>query len=154
MSPKTLDLLNLLPTGTALPKKLEFEPLLVQLEWIMKTVILAGGFGTRLAEETETKPKPMVEIGSQPILWHIMKHYSYYGFQEFVIALGYKGDTIRRYFLDYAELHSDIAVDLRTGKVSFENHSDPEPWLVHLIETGVPDKYWRARPASETTAWS
>ncbi len=78
----------------------------------MKTVILAGGLGTRLAEETGVKPKPMVEIGGQPILWHVMKHYSEHGFNEFVVALGYKGEMIKRYFLDYYPLFGDLTIDL------------------------------------------
>ena len=76
----------------------------------MKVAILAGGLGTRLAEETELKPKPMVEVGGRPILWHILKHYAYYGWNHFVIALGYKGDTIKRYFLDYHSSHSKLTV--------------------------------------------
>jgi glucose-1-phosphate cytidylyltransferase len=102
----------------------------------MKTVILAGGLGTRLAEETDLKPKPMVEIGGRPILWHIMKHFSYYGFHELVVALGYKGDVIRRYFLDYAALRSNISVDLASGRTSLEDQAPAEPWQVHLVETG------------------
>lgn len=102
----------------------------------MKVVILAGGLGTRLAEETEVRPKPMVEIGGRPILWHIMKHYAQAGFTEFVIALGYKGDIIKRYFLDFCHLHGDMTLSLRTGSVSTAApHS--EDWTVHLIETGA-----------------
>jgi glucose-1-phosphate cytidylyltransferase len=101
----------------------------------MKVVILAGGLGTRLAEETEVKPKPMVEIGERPILWHIMKHYSHYGFNEFFIALGYKGDVIKRYFLDYFSLNGSLTVDVARGRV--ERHDrDCEDWLVHLMDTG------------------
>ena len=84
---------------------------------LMKVVILAGGLGTRLTEETETRPKPMVEIGGRPILWHIMKLYAHYGFKEFVIALGYKGEVIKRYFLDYAKLQSNFTVNLFSGDV-------------------------------------
>ena len=102
----------------------------------MKTVILAGGLGTRLAEETDVKPKPMVEIGGRPILWHIMKHYAHYGFGEFVVPLGYRGDLIRRYFLDYATFRTNISVDLRSGRVELEEQAPSEPWLVHLVETG------------------
>ena len=102
----------------------------------MKVVILAGGRGTRLAEETSVRPKPMVEIGGYPILWHIMNIYACRGFKEFVLALGYKGDVIRRYFLDYAALRSNISVDLRTGRTSVDRASASEPWLVHLVETG------------------
>src|SRR5437762_12001996 len=101
----------------------------------MKTVILAGGLGTRLAEETEARPKPMVEIGGRPILWHILKHYSYYGFKDFFIALGYKGDVIKRYFLDYHRLAGSMTIDLLTGCVdAYDRHWDD--WRLHLIETG------------------
>jgi glucose-1-phosphate cytidylyltransferase len=102
----------------------------------MKVVILAGGLGTRLAEETEIRPKPMVEIGGYPILWHILKIYSSQGFREFYVALGYKGDTIKRYFLDYHQLCGDMSVDISSGKVEVldTNHSDD--WKVHLIDTG------------------
>jgi glucose-1-phosphate cytidylyltransferase len=102
----------------------------------MKTVILAGGLGTRLAEETGVKPKPMVEIGGQPILWHVMKHYSEHGFNEFVVALGYKGEMIKRYFLDYYPLFGDLTIDLATGAVTADN-SECEPWVVHLADTGA-----------------
>lgn len=103
----------------------------------MKVVILAGGFGTRLAEETEVKPKPMVEIGGKPILWHIMKHYTHYGFKEFFIALSYKGEIIKRYFVDYYTLNGNLTVHLADGKV--EVHSKDrgdEDWVVNLIDTG------------------
>lgn len=102
----------------------------------MKVVILAGGFGTRLAEETDRVPKPMVEIGERPILWHIMKHYAYYGFKEFFIALGYKGQVIKRYFVDYCELGSSLTVCLADGAVSVHD-GDREDWVVHLIDTGL-----------------
>jgi glucose-1-phosphate cytidylyltransferase len=102
----------------------------------MKVVILAGGVGTRLAEETEIKPKPMVEIGGKPILWHIMKHYSHYGFKDFIIALGYKGDYIKKYFMDYASLNSDITINMKTGKVKKKNESD-EDWNIQLVDTGI-----------------
>jgi glucose-1-phosphate cytidylyltransferase len=101
----------------------------------MKVVILAGGLGTRLAEETEVKPKPMVEIGGRPILWHIMKHYSHYGFNEFYIALGYKGEAIKRYFMDYTLLNSSMTINLGSGKVDMYNN-DAQNWIVHLIDTG------------------
>jgi glucose-1-phosphate cytidylyltransferase len=101
----------------------------------MKVVILAGGLGTRLAEETEVKPKPMVEIGGQPILWHILKHYAYYGYKEFFIALGHKGEVIKRYFMDYHDLRGDLVVDLASGRVDRRTAGD-EDWVVHLIETG------------------
>lgn len=102
----------------------------------MKVAILAGGAGTRLAEETEIKPKPMVEIGGRPILWHIMRHYAHYGFKHFVIALGYKGEVIKRYMLDYCSLHSNLTVHLRTGEVRREGNFIPD-WTVELIETGI-----------------
>ena len=101
----------------------------------MKVVILAGGLGTRLTEETETRPKPMVEIGGRPILWHIMKLYAHYGFREFVVALGYKGDVIKRYFLDYAKLQSNFTVNLGSGDV-MRRGSQVEDWTVHLVDTG------------------
>jgi glucose-1-phosphate cytidylyltransferase len=103
---------------------------------LMKVVILAGGLGTRLTEETETRPKPMVEIGGKPILWHIMKLYAHYGFKEFVIALGYKGEVIKRYFLDYAKLQSNLTVNLSSGDV-MRRGGPLEDWTVHLIDTGI-----------------
>jgi glucose-1-phosphate cytidylyltransferase len=102
----------------------------------MKTIILCGGMGTRLREETEYKPKPMVEIGGRPILWHIMKHYSYYGFNEFILALGYKGDVIRDYFLNYYKYNRDFTVDLSNGNVNIENEGSKNNWKVTLVETG------------------
>ena len=102
----------------------------------MKVVILAGGLGTRLAEETEVKPKPMVEVGEKPILWHIMKHYACYGFNEFIIALGYKGDVIKRFFLEHTALHHSFSIDMKTGKVRTGKEA-PENWLVHLVDTGL-----------------
>ena len=102
----------------------------------MKVVILAGGLGTRLAEETEVKPKPMVEIGQQPILWHIMKYYSHYGFNEFFLALGYKGEVIKRYFLDYFSLSGSLTVDVANGRVQ-RHDRECEQWLVHLMDTGA-----------------
>ncbi len=101
----------------------------------MKVVILAGGLGTRLAEETEVKPKPMVEIGGQPILWHIMQHYAYYGFKEFFVAVGYKAEVIKRYFLDYYSLNGSMTIDLSSGGVR-PQAKECEDWMVHLIETG------------------
>jgi glucose-1-phosphate cytidylyltransferase len=99
-------------------------------------VILCGGLGARLAEQTEVRPKPLVEIGGRPILWHIMKHYSRYGFNEFVLALGYKGDQIKRYFLDYYALGRDMTIALQDGAVVPLNRNNTEPWRVHLIDTG------------------
>lgn len=101
-----------------------------------KVVILAGGFGTRLSEETHLRPKPMVEIGSQPILWHIMKMYSYYGFNNFVICLGYKGYMIKEYFSNYFLHQSDVTIDLKNNSIT--SHRNPcEPWNVTLIDTGL-----------------
>ncbi len=101
----------------------------------MRTVILAGGFGTRLGEETVSKPKPMVEIGGRPILWHIMKSYHHYGHREFVLALGYKGEVIKRYFRDYHSLSTDFTVSLKSGEI--QTHAkDIEDWLVHAFDTG------------------
>lgn len=92
--------------------------------------------GTRLREETEYKPKPMVEIGGRPILWHIMKHYTHYGFNEFVLALGYKGDYIRNYFLNYYKYNRDFTVDLSNGNVEILNKGSMNDWKVTLVETG------------------
>lgn len=102
----------------------------------MKVVILAGGLGTRLAEETDVIPKPMVEIGGKPILWHIMKHYAHYGFKEFFIALGYKSDIIKRYFLDYYTLNGSMTIDFSNGNVEMQN-KECEDWLLHLQDTGM-----------------
>ncbi len=104
----------------------------------MEALILCGGLGTRLREETEFKPKPMVEIGGHPILWHIMKHYRVYGIRDFVLCLGYKGDAIRDFFLNYKTRNSDIAVDLATGAVeSLGSNGSHEDWRVLLAETGA-----------------
>ena len=101
----------------------------------MKTVILAGGLGSRLSEETELKPKPMVEIGDRPILWHILKIYTHYGITDFMIALGYKGELIKRYFWELAHLDGDLVVRLGSGAV--ENSTErPENWNVQLMDTG------------------
>jgi glucose-1-phosphate cytidylyltransferase len=101
----------------------------------MKVVILAGGLGSRLAEETELKPKPMIEIGGHPILWHIMKHYAHYGFKEFFIALGYRGDVIKRFFMDYHSLDGSMSIDLASGQVDRQDREN-EDWVVHLKNTG------------------
>lgn len=102
----------------------------------MKVAILAGGFGTRIAEETEVKPKPMVEIGGRPILWHIMMHYAHYGFNEFVIALGYKGEYIKRWMKDFCFLEGDITIETGSGRVVLHGNRVPE-WKMHLVETGL-----------------
>ncbi len=103
----------------------------------MKVGILAGGHGTRLAEETEIKPKPMVEIGGRPILWHIMMHYSCYGHDNFVIALGYKGEVIKRYMVDYCSLNSNLTVNLRAGRVDTHDNGAIQDWTIELIDTGL-----------------
>jgi len=101
----------------------------------MNVVILAGGLGTRLAEETEIKPKPMVEIGEHPIVWHIMKSYAHYGFTDFFLALGYKGEIIKRYFLDHYSLGGSLRVNLASGRVE-DLEKETEPWVVNLMDTG------------------
>ncbi len=102
----------------------------------MKVLLLAGGFGTRLSEETDIRPKPMVEIGGKPILWHIMKLYSKYGFNEFVILLGYKGYYIKEYFANYFLHQSDVTIDMLDGSMKVHNNSS-EPWKVTLLDTGL-----------------
>jgi glucose-1-phosphate cytidylyltransferase len=102
----------------------------------MKVVILAGGFGTRLSEETDVKPKPMVEIGGKPILWHIMKTYSSHGFNDFVILLGYKGYVIKEYFSNYFLHQSDVTIDLENNSIDV-HENECEPWKVTLLETGL-----------------
>ncbi|HWR26758.1 MAG TPA: glucose-1-phosphate cytidylyltransferase [candidate division Zixibacteria bacterium] len=102
----------------------------------MKVAILAGGYGTRLAEETDIRPKPMVEIGGKPILWHIMMQYAHYGFKDFVIALGYKGEAIKKYMVDYCSLNSDLTIDLKTGRIEIEEGYKPD-WKVKLVDTGT-----------------
>lgn len=102
----------------------------------MKVVILAGGLGTRLSEETVVKPKPMVEIGGMPILWHIMKIYSAHGFNEFIVCLGYKGYLIKEYFANYFLHQSDVTIDMRTNQVQVHN-SQAEPWKITLVDTGI-----------------
>lgn len=104
----------------------------------MKIALLAGGYGTRLAEETKIRPKPMVEVGGRPILWHIMKQYSHYGFNDFVIALGYKGEDIKKYFADYCSLNGNLTVRIgQSGEWGVMPHGETHPpWNVDLIETG------------------
>lgn len=101
----------------------------------MKVVILAGGLGTRFPEETDIKPKPMIEIGGRPILWHIMMHYAHYGFKHFILALGYKGEVIKKYMVDFCSLNSNITVNLRNGEVKIHDGYKAD-WVVDLIDTG------------------
>ena len=105
----------------------------------MKVAILAGGRGSRLAEETEIKPKPMVEIGGHPILWHIMKIYDHYDFADFVIALGYRGEVIKKYMVDYCSISDNLTVDIGDGTVHHHDGERPD-WTVELIDTGIPTK--------------
>ena len=102
----------------------------------MKVLLLAGGLGTRLSEETEIRPKPMAEIGGRPILWHIMKGYAHYGFTEFVILLGYRGYYIKEYFANYFLHQSDVTIDLSTNEIKVHNNTS-EPWKVTLLDTGL-----------------
>jgi glucose-1-phosphate cytidylyltransferase len=102
----------------------------------MKVAILAGGLGSRIQEETEVKPKPMVEIGGRPILWHIMKIYAHQGFRDFVVALGYKGDYVKRYMVDYAALEGDLTIGLREGRVEAHGTGERDDWNVALVDTG------------------
>lgn len=102
----------------------------------MKVVLLAGGFGTRISEESHLKPKPMIEIGDKPILWHIMKHYSYYGYNEFIICLGYKGNVIKEFFANYYLYTSDVTFDLGNNDITIHNNY-AEPWKVTLVDTGL-----------------
>ncbi|MCW7493175.1 glucose-1-phosphate cytidylyltransferase [Leptospira sp. 2 VSF19] len=103
----------------------------------MKTIILAGGFGTRLAEYTDVIPKPMVTIGNKPMLWHIMKSYSFHGYKDFVLALGYKAELVKDYFLNYYKLSSDFTVNLKNGEIDFLNISEALDWKVTLVDTGL-----------------
>jgi len=102
----------------------------------MKVLLLAGGFGTRLSEETSFRPKPMVEIGGKPILWHIMNIYAWHGFDEFVVALGYRGDFIKEYFLNFFALNNDITIDLVSGTTEIHEGRQPR-WKIDLVDTGV-----------------
>jgi glucose-1-phosphate cytidylyltransferase len=103
---------------------------------MMKVVLLAGGMGTRISEETDLRPKPMIEVGGKPILWHIMKHYSHFGFDEFIICLGYKGEIIKNYFANYHLLQSDVTIDLSHNRILHHNVY-AEPWKVTLVDTGL-----------------
>ena len=102
----------------------------------MKAVILAGGFGTRLSEETEIKPKPMVEIGGKPMLWHVMKIFSHYGINEFIILLGYKSYMVKEYFANYFLHQSDVTIDLKSNSMKIHK-SQAEPWKITLLDTGL-----------------
>lgn len=102
----------------------------------LKTIILSGGFGTRISEETNLKPKPMIEVGGKPILWHIMKIYSFYGFNSFLVALGYKGDLIKKFFLEYIDYSGDISI-LVKNKKKIITRKDFENWEIGLVDTGV-----------------
>src|SRR5271169_399095 len=101
----------------------------------MKVVLLAGGLGTRIGEETYLRPKPMIEVGGRPILWHIMKIYSSFGLNDFIICLGYKGEVIKEYFMNYRMHRSDVTVDLAGDHVEFAS-AKVEPWKVSLVDTG------------------
>jgi glucose-1-phosphate cytidylyltransferase len=103
----------------------------------VKVVILAGGLGTRLAEETEVRPKPMVEIGGRPILWHILKIYHHHGYRHFVIALGYKGEHIKRWLVEYCSYHGNLTVSSRDGEVRRHGGSHREDWTIELVDTGL-----------------
>jgi glucose-1-phosphate cytidylyltransferase len=102
----------------------------------MKAVILAGGLGTRLSEETGLRPKPMVEVGGKPILWHIMNIHAAHGIREFIIAVGYKGEMIKEYFLNFYAINNDISIDLSTGKTTIHDGKQPK-WTVHIVDTGL-----------------
>ena len=102
----------------------------------MKVVILCGGMGTRLREETEYKPKPLVEIGGRPILWHIMKSYSHYGFKDFILCLGYKGKMIKDYFLNYEIMNNDFTLKLGSNNIKFHNSYKEKDWTITFAETG------------------
>jgi glucose-1-phosphate cytidylyltransferase len=103
----------------------------------MKVVILAGGRGSRISEETDVKPKPMVEVGGKPILWHIMQHYSHYGFNDFVLALGYRADYIKRYVIDYCKLSANLTIKLRSGDIMRHSSNGSSDWTVQLVDTGL-----------------
>ena len=103
----------------------------------MKAVILAGGLGTRLSEETVLRPKPMIEIGTRPILWHIMNIYAKHGIEEFIIALGYKGEVIKQYFMNFYAIQNDITVDLGSGETTIRNNGKHARWKIHLVDTGL-----------------
>lgn len=103
----------------------------------MKVVILAGGFGTRISEESHLKPKPMIEIGGQPILWHILKEYSHYGYNDFIICCGYKAEVIKSYFYNYYMLHSDVTFDFSDNNKMIMHNNVAEPWKITVVDTGL-----------------
>lgn len=103
----------------------------------MKVIILAGGMGTRISEESHLKPKPMIEIGDRPILWHIMKIYSHYGYNDFIICLGYKGNAVKEFFLNYLVYESDVTFNFRNGREMFTHQHSAEKWTVTLVDTGL-----------------
>lgn len=105
-------------------------------ETSMKVVVLAGGVGNRLAGDTQVGPKPMIEIGGHPLLWHILRHYSHFGYDEFVIAVGYQGTVIKRYFADFRMNENDVRFDMGSGSAEFLGHAAEEKWLVDVIDTG------------------
>lgn len=102
----------------------------------MKVAVLAGGYGTRLLEETEVVPKPMVTIGGKPLLWHLLKHFDHHGFREFCLALGYKSEIVKRYFLDYQALNRSVSLNLRSGALT-QHAGEIEDWTLHLLDTGA-----------------
>jgi glucose-1-phosphate cytidylyltransferase len=103
----------------------------------MKVIILAGGFGSRLGRRTDIVPKPMIKIGQKPILWHIMKIYAHYGFKDFVICLGYKGDLIKEYFLNFEALNNNFTINLKDNEIRFHDHNGSEDWNITLVDTGL-----------------
>ena len=103
----------------------------------MKCIILAGGWGSRLGQLTQSIPKPMIEIGGKPVIWHIMKYYSYFGFNSFVIALGVKGDVIKKYFANYDYINNDLRIDFSEKNFTLYNQSSNENWKIDLIDTGL-----------------
>jgi len=131
------DLARTVGDGLAIPPWMAAQGMIaVQGEKIMRTVILAGGLGTRLPEETVARPKPMVEIGGHPMLWHIMSIYAAHGFNDFVVACGYKGEQIKEYFSHFLFHGSDVCIELKDGKVALSNNRAPD-WRVALIDTGL-----------------
>jgi glucose-1-phosphate cytidylyltransferase len=122
---------------TRAPDRLSWRAFHPSAKWGsgMKVVILAGGFGTRLSEETAVRPKPMVEIGGRPIIWHIMRSYAAHGIEDFIVCCGYRGEVVKEYFLNYSRWSSDLTVDLSSGDVTIHRGAK-EPWRVTLVDTG------------------